>query len=221
MTRSQGKKTSRVPDSWPATGEEADIGYSNRRAQGEPSPIPGGRDHIVNAPAHRQNVPIGAPRPEIRGENAHGVMPGTHTTRERADVMRGINGKTPVLHTVAPVEPIAPVPVYLVEAGGGEQVLRSAAPHAVTLPTNAGEPVRLCGRDLRRVAVLLMNEDDTNGARFAQRPSDLTNGGGGLLHKAMTSYQRIHTQDELWGICDNGTGTPKVSIVQEFEQDFS
>jgi hypothetical protein len=217
MTRSQGRKTSRVPSQWPATGEEAEIGWSDR-TQGVPSPIPGGRDHIVNAPTHRQNVPIGVPRPEIRDGNAHGVLPDTHTARERADLQRGQTGiKAPHLHTAAPVEPVAPVPVYMVQYGGGGDVLLSSAPHHITVPASTAEPVRLCGRDLNRKRVMILNESTSSDVRFGQRIADLNNGGGALLPWPANSYLTLHTQDELYALSAD-SGTPVVSVIQEFEQ---
>jgi len=206
----------------PDSPEGRDIGMS-KRTQGVPAPIPGGRPHLSNPPTVRHEPPIQAPRGEYRGVNAHGVPPDSHTTRERADLERGgANDIKP--HLPAPrklPEPIIPVPVYVVERGGGGDTYLTAAPHSITVPANGGEPVRLCGRSTNRSRVLLFNEDSSHNARFAQRPGDLISGAGGaggaLLPKAMTSYLALTCQDELWAWSADSS-VVAVSIIQEFEQ---
>lgn len=221
MSRGQGKHTPRKPvvsEIDPDSPEGRQLGMS-RRTQGIPSPIPGGRNHISNAPVIRQEVPITTPGPEIVDQNAHGVPHGSATTRERAEVERGPNS----VHQDAPqhhgrTEQPAPIPVRIVEDHNGAS-FRTSAPHHITVPVQGGDPVRLCGRDTSRTSVMLLNEGAaaTSNIRFAQRLSDLNMGGGAMLPAASTSYLRMHTQDELWGISNDGTAQT-VSIIQEFEQ---
>lgn len=218
MSRARGKHTERhVPgvsevDEDP---EARDVGASSR-TQGIPSPIPGGRPHLLNPPTIRQNVPVADAKPEIRGVNAHGVLPGTHTTRERAEFMRGPNDLKPIVPHYRPGDPREPVvPVRVVQEAS--TTIRAAAPHHITLNASTGEPKRLCGTDPNRVEVLLLNEDASSNVRFAYEIGGLSGGGGAMLAKAMTSYLRLSTQDELWALSAD-TGTPIVSIIQVFDK---
>lgn len=222
MSRASGRRQ-RQPkpdDIEPGTPEGNQLGLSDR-VQGHPSPIPGGRPHIRNAPAVRHTVPTPPSDPEIGMGNAHGVIPGTHTNAERADAERGPNTvhatmPKPKPHTVH--ERPMPIPVFIVQDAHND-VLRSAAPHNISVPVNTADPVRLCGRDAGRAEVLLLNESTVTDVRFAQRPSDLNNGGGGLLPWPGNSYLKIRTQDELWALSASGTAAT-VSIVQIFEREL-
>jgi hypothetical protein len=220
MSRAHGKHPRRAPEAVaidPESPEGRQLGMSPR-TQGVPSPIPGGRPHISNAPTVRQTVPVPDAAPEVRDLNAHGVPPGTATTRERAEIERGpntVHRDKPHHHPAKSVP--APVPVYVVQ-DDRNSVLRAAYPHHFLAPANAGaDPVRLCGRDPGRTAVLLLNEDSSNAVRFAQRPSDLNGGGGALLPNAMSSYLRIDTQDELYAMSATGTAAT-LSVIQITER---
>lgn len=223
MTRGLGKHTGRKPvvvEIDPDSPEGKQLGMS-RRMQGVPSVIPGGRNHISNAPVIRQEVPESAAGPEITDQNAHGVPHGSATTRERAEVERGPNSihqDPPQTH--AKEQRPAPIPVRIVEDHNGA-AFRSAAPHHITVPANSGEPVRLCGRDDTRSRILLLNEGaaGTSNVRIAQRIADLNLGGGSLLSAAMTSYLALTTQDDLYALSNDGTAQT-VSIIQEFEQNW-
>lgn len=222
MTRARGRHTERRP---PEITDQEDpqaryIGGSPR-TQGVPSPIPGGRPHLTNPATHRQDVPVPEPRPEYRGILAHGVHPDTHTTRERAEFERGPNHHDPLRprYQAPPKDEVPPVPVYLVQRGDGRKVNRTNAPRHIQLQASTGEPVRVCGVNLGRVKIQLLNESTSSDIRFAQRPSDLVNGGGALLPWPANSYQDFVTQDELWAISAD-SGTPKLSIVEEFEQQW-
>lgn len=222
MGRGSGRHTPQRPpvvvEIDPDSPEGRQLGMS-KRTQGVPSPIPGGRNHISNAPVIRQEVPIEEPGPEITDLNAHGVPHGTATTRERAEVERGPN----TVHTNPPehrpkVERPEPIPVRVVEDGNGN-TYRSAAPHHVTAPAAGSDPILLCGRDAARVRVLLLNENASGSShiRFAQRPSDLNAGGGSLLKAGANSYLALQTQDQLYGVSNDGTAAT-ISIIQEFDQ---
>jgi len=200
---------------------------ASRRTQGVPSPIPGGRPHIGNHPSVRREPPIPAPQQEYRGILAHGVPEDTYTTAERADMIRGgpndAHGQHTPHHTGERRERPLPVPVYMVQPAGGPEVFLTAGAISRTMPANGGEPIRLCGRDPKRARVLLLNEDASHNVRFAQRQADLISGpgggGGALLPKGMTSYLVLSCQDELWAWSAD-SGTPAVSIVQEYEQEL-
>lgn len=222
MSRGKGRHAAprqpRIEDIDPDSPEGHQLGMS-RRTQGIPSPIPGGREHLRNAPAVRETVPTPAPEPEINALNAHGVPPGSHTNAERADAERGPNS----VHAPKPqhhpsVDRPQPIPVVVVQDHHNE-VLRSAAPHSITVPGNTSDPVRLCGRDRTRTMILLLNESTSQDIRFGQRPSDVINGGGALLPWPGNSYLKIETQDELWALSPTGTAAT-VSIVQVFERDM-
>ena len=222
MSRSRGKHTGRSAATAidPDSPEGRQLGMSPR-TQGVPSPIPGGRPHIQNAPTIRQEVPVPDAWPEVRDLNAHGVPPGSATTRERAEIERGPN----TVHRGRPghhpaKERPTPVPVYVVQDGEPD-IIRSAAPRHFVLPAasgaNVGDPVRICGRDGTRTEVQILNESSSSDIRFAQRPSDLANGGGALLPWPSNSWLTIKTQDELYAISKD-TGTPTISVIQIFER---
>jgi hypothetical protein len=201
----------------PDSPEGHGIGASDRM-QGYPSPIPGGRVHITNAESMRQQTPVPPSPPEVKDLNAHGVAPGTHSARERADGMRGPNDFRPLVPRYAKTERgPEPVPVYMVENISGPRILRTSAPHRITLQASTGEPVRLCGRDQTRTRIMVLNESTASNARIAQRGSDLVGGGGALLPWPANTYLSMVSQDELWAISAD-SGTPVVSIIQEFEQ---
>lgn len=215
----------RAPVVDPDSGEGRELGMSPRM-QGAPSPIPGGAVHVVNAPVGRQHTPAPDAPPEIKAVNAHGVPPGSATTRDRADLERGVNGhRPPAPHFERSGDPPPmPVPVYLVEMGDDGGTYRAAAPRSFLVPANTSDPTRICGRDPLRRYVYILNEDSAHTARFAQRPSDLQVDpvssktlGGSLLPAAMGNYLRLGTQDELW-VVSSDTNTPRVSVIQEFDQ---
>lgn len=221
MSRGHGKHTPRKPE-LPEIDPDSPMGHQlgmSQRTQGIPSPIPGGREHIANAPAIRQQVPVPDSKPEITDLNAHGVPHGSATSRERAEIMRGPNtvhqranpAPTPV------VERPAPIPVYVVQDGKAE-VLRAAYPRTFTVPGNSGnDPVRICGRDQNRTAVMILNESTAHNIRVAQRPSDLNLGGGALIPYPTNSYTRIDTQDELYAISADSSSA-QISVIQITER---
>lgn len=204
----------------PDTPEGRELGLS-ARVQGTPSPIPGGQKHLSNAPAIRHTVPTPPSDREIGMGNAHGVVPGSHTNADRAAMQRGPNDVHPPRpQHINPVQRPRPIPVYVVQ-DHDDSVIRSAAPRNFVAPGNDNEadPVRLCGRDATREEVLLLNESTTTDIRFAQRPSDLNEGGGALLPWPANSYLRLKTQDELYAISATGTAA-RISVIQVFERDM-
>ena len=214
--RASGKHRIRPAVIQPDTPEGDGIGASARMTA-DPSPIPGGRIHLENEATVRQRTPVPDSPPEIKDLNAHGVQPGDHTARERAEFMRGPNGIKPIrpAYDAPAVEPV-PVPVRIVEARS-PRVVRSSSHRKISLQASTGEPVRLCGQDANRVNILILNESSSSNVRFAQTPRDLINGGGTLLPWSSNSYIKLETQDELYAISAD-SGTPAVSVIQEFEQ---
>lgn len=222
MSRGNGRHQQRKPvvvEIDPDSPEGRQLGMS-KRTQGVPAPIPGGRRHISNAPALRQQVPVPDSVPEIGSLNAHGVPPGTSTNRERAEMERGPNTvDSPKPEHTAKRDLPQPIPVRVVE-DGNRSVYRSAAPHHFTVPPNTGsDVVRLCGRDAGRSRVLLMNESPTGDIRFAQRIADLNAGGGALLSHLNNNYLALTTQDDLYALSADGS-SPTISVIQEFEQSW-
>ena len=213
--RARGKHTPRGLGA-PNTPEGDGIGASDRM-QAAPSPIPGGAVHLENAATVRQRTPVPDSPPEIKDLNAHGVMPAEHTARERAEFMRGPNGVKPIKPAFdAPaVEPV-PVPVRIVQERS-PRVLRTSSHRRITLPASTGEPARLAGQDFNRVQIILLNESTSSDIRFAQNVRDLNAGGGTLLPWPGNSYLKLETQDELYAISAD-SGTPAISVIQEFEQ---
>jgi hypothetical protein len=200
----------------PNTPEGDSIGASDRMSS-EPSPIPGGRVHLENAVVTRQRTPVPDSPPEIKDLNAHGVQPEDHTARERAEFMRGPNDVRPIVPRYdAPAAEPVPVPVRVVQQRS-PVIVRFAAPHSFALQASTGEPVRLCGQDPNRVDILILNESSSSDIRFATRQAELTAGNGALLPWPGNSYLRLTTQDELWAISAD-SGTPRVSVIQTFEQ---
>lgn len=225
MSRAEGRKNRtrkpETPDIPVDSPEGRQLGLS-ARVQGHPSPIPGGRPHISNAPAVRHTVPTPPSDREIGMGNAHGVIPGSHTNAERADHERGpntVHATMPRPQHHAPRERPMPIPVYVVQ-DDRNNVIRSAAPQNITVPgTGTADPVRLCGRDATRSEVMLLNESTVTDVRIAQRMSDLNDGGGGLLPWPANSYMKIKTQDELYAISASGTAAT-VSVIQIFEREL-
>jgi len=237
VSRAHGKHTSRKPsvEVKPGTPEGDYYGISDRqqgqaspRIAGEGSPIPGGREHIGNYPTQVQKVPTPEPRDTYRGVMAHGVAPEFHDAHERHDRELGPSDIKPLVPTYAGAKPAppVPVPVYIVSQRGGPRPLRIATTKHLTVPGFNNDPQCLVGKDFNRTKVRIMNTDATNAVRIASSPGELvqdpgTSGatirsiGGALLPKAMTSYQDIETQDELWAITMHATATVELDIIVE------
>lgn len=203
----------------PNSPEGQGLGMSDRM-QGTPSPIPGGQVHITNRQIMRQAIPVPDAPPEVKPLNAHGVMPGTGTTRERAEAERGPNSS----HSLKPPEGRAPgtptptpVPVYIVADQDTTDTWTSASPRHITVPATGSEPTRVCGRSSKRVEIMLLNESSSSNIRIGQRPADVENpAGGALLPWPTNSYLKLKTQDELWAISVD-LGTPILSIIEVFD----
>jgi hypothetical protein len=230
MGRASGRKTNfqRAPqpgEEPPDDAQGKDIGESARQDPAG-SPIPGLTGNITNYETVHRAVPVPDPLDEYRGMMAHGVPNASETTEERALMERDgtlakpHNPPTPP-ELARPVSRPTPVPVYLVEEGSGAAAFLSSSPRNITVPKNVGaDPVRLCGRNPKRNRIGLLNEDTATNVRFAQRPSDLVNGGGALLNWPNNSYTWLETQDELFAWTVSATLSVTVSIIEEFEQEL-
>ncbi len=187
---------------------------------GDPRDIPGGRNHVANPEADRQAVPVPEPEwPYRRALLAHGVDPDEAGRTFRDPRLHGGQRGAPVLD--APVPPgESPVPVYIVERAGGRRVIRTAYPRSVQCPAStAAEPVRVCGANENRVELSLLNEDTATDIRFAENPGALAAGTGALLPWPGNSYQRLRTQGEIYAIGATGAGTPRLSVIEVFEDE--
>lgn len=207
-----------LPEVDPDSFEGHKLGMS-KRVQGAPSPIPGGKDHIINPQTFRQRPEAPAPSDftDQPDQNAHGVPPSTHTGATRAQIMRGklAAKRGDDQYYTEPSTPVRPIPVVVVESLADAAVYRAAVPRLLKAPA-AADPFPICGLDPDRVQVLLLNEDPANGVRFATTPADLAGGGGGLLPAGMSSYLRLPTQDHLYGYSPTGSAVT-ISVIQVFE----
>ena len=205
----------------PDSPEGREYGMSDR-VQGAPSPIPGGRDHISNAIAFRQQVPAPAPDEftDLPVDNVHGVPPGSHNGYSRAELMRGklAGRKGPDQYYTEQPIPIRPVPVFVVENQDKGSVIRSAAPRNIVIPLSGTTPVQICGTDPDRSEVMLLNESSTTGIRIGYTYNDVQAGGGALLAAAATSYTRIPTQDTLYAVSTSASTAPTLSIINIYDQ---
>lgn len=158
---------------------------------------------------------------------AHGVPPETAPVSDRADQMRGPKDLDAPIPTYAhPVEPVKPVPVYIVTETSGPSPMRTAIGRHITVPGFNSDPVCICGIDLKRLRIRLMNASASNDIRIASTLSALVQDqgaatpisiGGALLPKAMTSYQDVVTSDELWAVTQSASGTARLEIIMETE----
>lgn len=221
MTRVGNHRTQpRAVEIQPGSPEGRDIGLSDRQL-GTPSPIPGGEDHLVNPQTVRHTIPTPVPRPEFRGDMTHGVPPEKHTAHERADSMRGPNSTQdpqPTVEHHKPPQNVPPVPVYIVEQGRDVRPMRTSSHRRMQVPAAGSQPERLIGRNSGRIEVLLLNEDATHNIRFSNGIGELNGPSfGSVLPCTTSSYLKLKTQDELYGVSDD-SATPYISIIEVFDR---
>lgn len=223
MGRSKGKHdTQRTTAIEPGTAAGRGIGLSARQSS-DGSPIPGGRPHLGNASTVRQSVPVPDPRPEFRGDMAHGVQPGPGTAHERAEAMQGPN----TAHDPRPVfrspgqGPPPPVPVYVVSTPNAMSQMRDSSMRRYTVAATGGEPTHLLGTNSDRTEVMLLNEDATHPILIASTKANTGQATSiAVLPKGMASYLCLKTQGDLWAISSD-SGTPTISIIEVFSKDGS
>lgn len=222
-----------APDVDPDSIEGHKLGMS-KRVQGYPSPIPGGKDHILNAQTIRQIPAAPAPAEFDRNDavdlNAHGVPPTSHHGFTRAQLMRGkAASEMPDTFYTEPPKLVRPIPVVVVENERRPVSWRATTFRATQIPANTGDPRQIAGRDPDRVELLLLNEDATNAVRLGNAPGELATSAdvseppeasGALLPAGMTSYLRLRTQENVWAISATGTA-PTISVIQVFDRDGS
>lgn len=184
---------------------------------------------------------FGVPQADLPGGVLHVVNPETHAARTAAKPERpadyhkyhgvpsddGQYEPTPdetTLHTPAP-DPVpkaseAAVPVYIVEGGGKDKVIRTLVTEGpVTIPNATVDPFRLADRDPRRVKFWICNETTASagtapGIRIGdwETCTDLR----GLLIPAAT-IKDFNSQDALY--CTNQSGSP-VTISWGYETEI-
>lgn len=204
----------------------------SKRVQGYPSPIPGGKDHILNAETMRQRpeAPNPVDFPDSDGLNAHGVPPSSHHGFTRAQIMRGkAANEQPDTYYTEQAKAIRPIPVFVVESERKAKSWRATSFRSTVVPANTSDPRQLAGIDPDRVEVLLLNEDATNAVRLSSEPGGLVSAAdpneppeatGALLPAGMTSYLRLRTQEAIWAISATGTA-PTISVIQVFDRNGS
>ena len=231
MGRAQRKTPRRDPGDWVANlvadlipgAELAGGGGEGQRREegiGEPRDIPGGLNHRANPPVEHEKAPFKDPGWQYRRANlAHGVPPdeaGYYERDPRLSNNQHGGGHAALHHEVS--RP-SPVPVYLVEGEEGGRVRREVALRSITCPAStAAEPARVCGRNESRVEIRLLNEDTATDIRFAPTLAALAAGTGALLPWPGNTYLALPGQGELFAIGATGAGTPRLSIIETYEQ---
>lgn len=178
--------------------------------------LPGGKGHTINEPTPHTRPAMPPERPADY-HKYHGVPSDNEGYETPPDEVGRVPRAAPV-----PKVPDA-VPVYIVEGAAGK-VIRTASPRHVICPAStAAEPVRVCGKDARRVKIGLLNEDTATDIRLGAARADLLTGPGGALGGSLVpwpcnSYLWLETQDELYAIGAKGAGTPLLSIIEVFEE---
>lgn len=213
MSRAHGKHAARQPQLTPE--QIAEFG------EGDERDIPGGIAHNDRNPVVQHKKPaVAEPLAEFRGMMAHGVPPeGNHYPRDP----RLAGTVTKVKPGYAELkEPPVPVPVYVVEQGAGARSQKVSIPRHIMVPGFNADPVLVCGRDLNRTKVRLMNSDSANNIRVARDLASLVvdpgSGnsrtiGGALLVHGMISYQDFETQDELWAVALTASTPVELNII--------
>ena len=197
----------------PQGGEEPgamETGDLDSREFGVPeADIPGGKRHWVSP----QAVPK---EPVRRGERPadyhkyHGVAPtepGQYVTppTEDQDTGRPRQESEPVFNEA--------VPVYSVQNPAKGPVKRIAACDSITVPVSTAEPVRICGSDLGRVTLHILNEDQATDIRFGTRSDCIEARGAMLTHFSNGYFEVKGTQDELFALTTSTSATARLSVV--------
>ena len=200
--RSRRFQTARIPRH-PAASEVGTTAEIQDLAQGHPEqairqrpPLPGSHHYSDHVTA-REHAPldVGPARPYYDQEMSHGVpVPPEHGGRpapaehERAALAATRKAEHDEL---APLPD--PVPVYIVDSGGGARPLKRAAMRVVPMQAAGADPIVLVPRNPHRSSVRLLNESGSP----VRLLYDLANTGGALLPANMTSYLEVDTEDEI------------------------
>lgn len=210
MSRAHGKHTGRAPVLTPA--EDAEYGIEPERD------IPGGETHLVNRQVIRQDVPVPDPLASHRGMMAHGVPP--HEFEDRRHPGRQQAPRVP--QYAEQPRPRPAVRVVVVDDDAGPRPLRTTVTKHFQAPAIGAEPVLVCGQDVRRHAVYLLNEGVTSGTgvrigTLNDLALDTANSvlvGGAILPNAMTSYLKLEGQSPLY-LVSMDSKQPYVSVIVE------
>lgn len=108
-----------------------------------------------------------------------------------------------------------PIPVYVVDEGGGARPLNMITGSKINVPAPGGQPVQLSGKDPRQNGLLLLNESST-AMRIADTPGGAAT--GAILPASMTSYLWLPCQGPLYVIADTGSSALILSLIREFAQ---
>lgn len=154
MGRASGRRNPTRPsttgDPGPGSPAGKDIGESLRQDPAG-APINSETGNVLNHETPRQAVPAPEPREQNAGWMAHGVPPEADTTEERASSMRGDDAGRAAWKAARPVTPApTPVPVYIVDAGGGARPLTTMATNRFTIAASGAAATRISGRDTSR-----------------------------------------------------------------------
>lgn len=219
--RDLGAAWDRVAPRNPRTPPGRTAGQTAQLGAGDWRGIPGGLNHNDANPVAEHETPAAAgPLDPFRGMMAHGVPPEHVGLYHRETAGHARHPAGPEFAKLPPA--VTPVPVYVVDSGGGPRPRARVAYHHITAPAAGNEPVSVCGADLSRALVQVLNEDSTHNARIGEL-SDLTYDaqnskvtGGARLPNSATGYTVIRTQAPLY-IVSEDSGTPSVSIILEYE----
>lgn len=206
MNRSYTRKPKTTEPS-PDSPEGLEIGLAD-------TPLPGGQPHVAIEPVTPDKMTEKPSNPAFTGMMAHGVYaPFTEPAKPNLEVR---HERTSVKVDPEPDKKLktpSPVPVYIVEKAGGSKPLNTFTVMTLSVGTS---PLQLAGKDNHRTRIQLLNEDDTNDARFAMTVSDVTAGNAALLKHGATSYTRIDTQSPVWAVAL--TAPVNVSVIFETEE---
>jgi hypothetical protein len=172
--------------------------------------IPGGKRHFVS--------PQAVPAPPVkRGERPadyhkyHGVAPtepGQYVTPPTEDQDTGRPRQASEPHG------IEAVPVYIQQGPGHVPKKRVVNCDSITVPVStAADPIRICGSDLDRVTLYILNEDQATDIRFGDRATLLEGRGALLTHFSNSFFEVKGCQDELFALTTSTSATARLSVV--------
>lgn len=184
-----------------------------------PGPLPGYHHYRAPDPAlPHQPLDVGPAEPYYSKGMAHGIAApaiphGGRPAPRPEERARLAATRKLTEHEIHP--PAAdPVPVTIVQQGGGARPLRRASLIQVTVPAPGGDPVILVTRNPHRKSVRLLNES----AQPVRLTADLTLSGGALLPQSMTGYLQIDTQDDICAyVPASGSGAALISVITEYD----
>lgn len=178
--------------------------------------IPGGKIHQVN-PQTIPKAPAAKPERPADEHKRHGVVSDDGPYAATPDES-GEDG-TRVPRPAPEPEQLEAVPVYEVQHPGKGEVKRIPACDSIVIVGNtAGEPTRICNKDLHRLEVKILNEDQAHDFRIGTR-SDVIEGRGALITHFSNSYVDFDSQDDLYGMGTSSSSClASVILVTEIEE---